>query len=324
MPLVLVQNERTEGGHYDYWEDVKGELYHFPNQYKNRIQDHDQFVYYRGSRRADGSTATPEYFGVGRVGEVWRDARIPKSEHKQRWRWFCRIEDYREFPEPVPFKIDGEYIEDIPQNHWQVAVRELSEETFNRILDLAGVEYPKLDEAEPDQPAGPDLDATKVEDATDAAPVLLPQPDDEGERVFTGDPGSAGETRHSRYSNQIGRRAEEIVYRRLSERYDEVRWLADEGVKPGWDLQYEEAGETVRVEVKGSTGEAFTSIELTAREWQAAQEHGEVYWLYLVGNCFGETVRVQRLQNPWGLYAEGAADVNPVSWRYIVAGRVLF
>lgn len=113
MPLVLVQNERTEGGEYDFWEDVEGERYHFPNKYKNRVRDHDRFVYYKGSRRADGTKATPEYFGVGRIGEVWRDPRIPESESKRNWNWFCHIEDYRQFPEPVPFKIDGEYIEDI-------------------------------------------------------------------------------------------------------------------------------------------------------------------------------------------------------------------
>lgn len=33
-PLVLVQNERTAGGHFDHWEDVTGERYHFPNQYR--------------------------------------------------------------------------------------------------------------------------------------------------------------------------------------------------------------------------------------------------------------------------------------------------
>lgn len=294
MALVLVQNERTEGGDYDHWEEVKGKLYRFPDQYKNRMRNHDRFIYYKGSRRADGTTATPEYFGVGRLGEVWRDERVPEDRHKQTWRWFYRIEDYREFPEPVPLKIDGEYIEDIPQNHWQVAVREISEDTFDRIFDLAGVDYPGTDEAEPDEPIGPDLDETEVEEATDNQPVLLPQPREEDDRVFTGKPGSPGEPRRSRYSNEIGRRAEKIVYRRLQDRYEEVRWLADEGEKPGWDIQYQDGEDTVRVEVKGSTGEAFTSIELTAREWEAAQEHGDQYWLYLVGNCFGDTVRRNR------------------------------
>jgi hypothetical protein len=37
MPVVLTQNERTVGGHYDYWKDVTGERYHFPNVYKNKV-----------------------------------------------------------------------------------------------------------------------------------------------------------------------------------------------------------------------------------------------------------------------------------------------
>ena len=50
MPLILVQNDRTAGGQYEHWRDIVGERYHFPNQYKNRIEAADRFVYYRGSR----------------------------------------------------------------------------------------------------------------------------------------------------------------------------------------------------------------------------------------------------------------------------------
>jgi Protein NO VEIN, C-terminal len=50
-----------------------------------------------------------------------------------------------------------------------------------------------------------------------------------------------------------------------------VRWLPDEGLTPGWDLQYEnEAGELIGVEVKGTTDPTFANVELTAGEWQAA------------------------------------------------------
>jgi len=66
-PLVLVQNERTAGGHFDHWEDVTGERYHFPNQYRNRVVPGRPFVYYRGVRRS-GERGTPEYFGTGRAG----------------------------------------------------------------------------------------------------------------------------------------------------------------------------------------------------------------------------------------------------------------
>jgi hypothetical protein len=36
--LVLVQNEVTAGGHYDFWDDVTGVRYNFPNQYLRRFE----------------------------------------------------------------------------------------------------------------------------------------------------------------------------------------------------------------------------------------------------------------------------------------------
>ncbi len=115
VALVLVQNERTAGGHFDHWEDVTGERYHFPNQYRNRVVPGCPFVYYRGVRRVVGR-GEAEDFGTGRVGRVERDARIAESEPKRRWYWFCEIEDYVPFARPVSAKIDGRYLESIAQN----------------------------------------------------------------------------------------------------------------------------------------------------------------------------------------------------------------
>ena len=78
MPIVLVQNPVIVNEEYD-WKDIEGEQYHFPNQYKNRCKPSTSFVYYRGTRRPDGKRGTPEYFGYGRIGEVWRDSTIPES-----------------------------------------------------------------------------------------------------------------------------------------------------------------------------------------------------------------------------------------------------
>jgi hypothetical protein len=82
MPIVLVQNSVMANPGYD-WKDLEGEQYHFPNQYKNRCTSGTPFVYYRGTRRADGKRAIPEYFGSGRIGEVWRDESIPESAPKK-------------------------------------------------------------------------------------------------------------------------------------------------------------------------------------------------------------------------------------------------
>src|SRR3954447_13152052 len=121
MPLVLVQNPVKVNADYD-WKDIEGERYHFPNQYKNRCVSGTAFVYYRGTRRADGKRGDPEYFGYGRIGEVWRDESIPESTPKKDWAWYCTIEDYVPFTAPVPSKLDGKFIEQIAMNHLSVGV----------------------------------------------------------------------------------------------------------------------------------------------------------------------------------------------------------
>jgi hypothetical protein len=90
MPLVLVQNPVIVNQEYE-WKDIVGEQYHFPNQYKNRCRPGSPFVYYRGTRRANGKRAVPEYFGHALIGTVWRDEAIPESQPKKDWAWYCTI-----------------------------------------------------------------------------------------------------------------------------------------------------------------------------------------------------------------------------------------
>jgi hypothetical protein len=119
MPIVLVQNPVTVNEAYE-WKDIEGEQYHFPNQYKNRCKPGTPFVYYRGTRRSDGRRGTPEYFGYGRIGEVWRDSTIPESFPRRNWAWYCSVSEYLPFANPIPAKIDGATLEEIARNHWSV------------------------------------------------------------------------------------------------------------------------------------------------------------------------------------------------------------
>ena len=119
-PLVLVENEATADERYARWQDVTGERYHFPNQYRNRIVPNRRFVYYRGSRRASGKRGVPEYFGYGILGEVSRDPDISLEEPKGRWNWIAEIAEYHPFSRPVPAKSKNGYLERIPRNLWQV------------------------------------------------------------------------------------------------------------------------------------------------------------------------------------------------------------
>ncbi len=100
MPLVLTQNEETESGH-DY-RDVLGLSYEFPRRYKRLVVSGTPFVYYRGRRRQGGRTGPQLYLGQGKIGEVTqsRDGLLK-----------CSIEAFQPFEPPVPFKVDGVYLE---------------------------------------------------------------------------------------------------------------------------------------------------------------------------------------------------------------------
>jgi hypothetical protein len=93
--------------------------------------------------------------------------------------------------------------------------------------------------------------------------------------------------------------------------------VADEGLTPEWDIQYEDQkGDVIAIEVKGSVGQRFANIELTAGEWNAAHKLGDRYWLFLVADCCGDHPKIQRLHNPAKLVASGSAQLVPVVFRF--------
>lgn len=146
MPLVLVQNERTVGGLYDLWEDSTGELYHYPNQYRNLVVPGEPFVYYRGIRTADGrKRSEPQYFGAGIIKSVWRDDSVPEDAPKRTWKWYCSIDRYEEFAAPVSWKINNQTIEQIPRNLFGNGVRRIATEVYNAILRSAHSTEPDWD-----------------------------------------------------------------------------------------------------------------------------------------------------------------------------------
>jgi len=267
MPLVLVENERTAGGRFDHWADVTGVSYQFPNQYRNKINPGEVFVYYRGARRSDGKRGTPEYFGIGRIAEVMEDPTNDPALPKAKRRWYCQIRDYHPFVNPVPFKIDGEFLEKIPSNFWGVAVRELPESTMQRILQLAGLEVVSEPESQPVvEPVLPPIEAVSPLVIASSDSLLIPRPPRPSTTQAGGD-SRGGSSRRSRHATMVGRRAEEIVVNLLTtENHSRVRWVASEGETPGWDIEYWAGDQRIAVEVKGTSGKGFPSIELTAGE----------------------------------------------------------
>lgn len=127
--VVITQNDDSP------WDDVKGDLYHFPSMYKKLIQTGINVVYYTG--RAKGKTTSgrlsqePHYFGTGIVGDIIQDPENPRN-------YYCEILHYREFSKPVIAKCDdGTYLETIPTNlagnYWRYSVRKINVSDYESI-----------------------------------------------------------------------------------------------------------------------------------------------------------------------------------------------
>lgn len=314
--LVLVENEMTAGGHYDHWQDVTGERYQFPNQYRNRVRAGRPFVYYRGVRRENGLRGTPEYFGAGVIGSVYLDPSNKPNTPKSRLKWLCEIEDYRPFPSPVPAKDGTSYLEKIPQNIWSVAVRELPSSVFAAILKRA--DLPPVEVA----PSSAELHLPPIEqvEPTVADSSLLSTPS----KVNNGSSGlGRNPPRRSRYSAALGKRGEEIVLLYLRRTLSNaeaatLRWNADEGDLPGWDIEYFSAGQLNAIEVKATGGSKFPSIELSANEWNAAGRLGSAYRIFLVAQVKSTSPQIQFLSDPAALERQGRIALEPSMWRLVI------
>ncbi len=310
-PLVLVENEATAGGHYDHWADITGERYQYPNQYRKKIQPGRRFIYYRGSRRTDGGRGTPEYFGQGVIGEVRLDQDVPSGESKSGRRWSCDVVDYQPFAEPVAFRIDGKHFEDIPKNRWGVAVREISEDAYSAIVQAAGGV-----EIAPAKPlVMPDLEEVVPTVAGGDEQLLAARKPKSG----GGKAGGSGR-RRSRFSVEVGRRGEEIVLAHLKKTLPAaeaatVRWTADEGDTPGWDIEFVRDGELIGVEVKASSTSVMATIEVTQNEWRAAEKNASRYWLALVVNATTASPSIQILSDPFALVSAGKMGAEPSGYR---------
>ncbi|MCF8880538.1 HNH endonuclease [Hyphobacterium sp. SN044] len=98
MPKVVL-TQRAESG----YDDVPGELYHFPRQYLKAAEEarEDGCLFYE-PRRGDGRMA---YWAAGRISEIFDDR--DRDDH-----YYARISDFMTFPVAVPFqRADGSFWE---------------------------------------------------------------------------------------------------------------------------------------------------------------------------------------------------------------------
>jgi hypothetical protein len=130
VPVVLSQ--RTWHGDPKYL-DREGVIYHYPHQYRTRINDFDRFIYYRpatGASELERST----YIGHGVLGVSIED--WARAGH-----YFVDIGWYEPFKWPVPLRQEAVFAETesttAPQ--FQSAARSIRETAYFRILMLGGV-----------------------------------------------------------------------------------------------------------------------------------------------------------------------------------------
>lgn len=84
------------------YDDLPEERYHFPKQYLERIKSTvGDFIIYYESRRNDGRQV---YYATAQVVNIKED--LNKPDH-----YYAEIQNYLEFPHPVPFKENGTYYE---------------------------------------------------------------------------------------------------------------------------------------------------------------------------------------------------------------------
>ncbi len=100
-----------------------------------------QLIHYKGTLRDRSFSPKrlsdePHYFGISTAGPISPDEDSKKGD------LFLEILNYRQFPEAVPHRIDGNTLEKIPPsrktNFWRDGVRRADADTYRGIVERAG------------------------------------------------------------------------------------------------------------------------------------------------------------------------------------------
>ena len=136
-PAIITENDIST------WKSQVGVCYNFPKRYLSILQPGTQVIYYNGVLKNKKfaslrQTKEPHYFGCATIGRVEPDLNNPKNH------FFCEIENYREFDNPVLSRFEGSFLELIPadkiNNYWRSGTRQIDFDTYKKILQLAQVD----------------------------------------------------------------------------------------------------------------------------------------------------------------------------------------
>jgi poly-beta-hydroxyalkanoate depolymerase len=129
--------------------------------------------------------------------------------------------------------------------------------------------------------------------------------------------------RTSRRTKEIGDWAEQFVHDWLREHLSEderstIDWLARRGETPGWDISYTTRdGQEIAVEVKATVSARVSVIEVTANEWQAAEQRGPEYIVAIVTGAMSPHPRIALLRDPVHTAESAGIVVAPSSYRLV-------
>jgi hypothetical protein len=282
MPLILAENEATESG--IIYEDRTGVSYQYPIMYRRAVQPGEQFIYYRGRGRMDGSRGPQVYFGTGVIGDIVSDPAIPG-------RLICRILDYRPFAAPIPFKNspDG-YLErgGKRSGYFQRGVRTITSEEFSSILSAANA----LAEAT----------------GTHLVPVAVA-------KVVTGPRYASPEK-----LREIEGFAIAIALEEIRRRYPGVEAQVLPRNNPGYDIQLGFPDGPVYVEVKGT--ERLTPVFFaTEGELQFSRRTADRYRLIVVHGIELETRTYKVAWHVGGITLDTGFLLRPVQWACELTAR---
>lgn len=297
MYAIITENDVSQ------WNDETGVKYHFPNTYKRILQPGTKILYYKGG--------VTHYFGYAIIGDVYQDEENTKN-------YYAEIVNYIPFYNPIKFKnIDNEYYEEVKKiNHWRDGVRIISEDRFNLILEMSGLNIDNNIQKEPtiNESVFPDIKDVTIS-LTDTPLIAILKPQDQ--KQYT----SNTSFRNSKNSIKIGNHGEKLVMSHLTSvlNENEVKTLnhhAIQNEKFGYDISYINLkNETIYIEVKATTAPLFNNFLITANELSAAKEFGNQYKIYLINNVTSTNVKIEIIENISALLNEQDFRSTPMSFK---------
>ena len=128
--------------------------------------------------------------------------------------------------------------------------------------------------------------------------------------------GGTGNYRISERAKEIGDWAEKVVMRYIENSVAGSRNCVHRptlGETPGWDIDYiDDTGELQRVEVKGTTGAAFTGVEMTANELDAARKYlSKLLAILGRGMSYAGPQSLGQMRIPMGMIKSGVWSAKP-------------